>query len=269
MSLDPSGRAPISGAGAWLAYTKPGATQLNNGAGSYLAAALGRTTSALVVNANGQAVIGRDLVAPGAPLRTPLGGLPAQPDPVAQLLTTDRLVYTLDPSDSDSNLSRFRLTRIHVRSLADGTSVAVGTAGQSDPVALALDANRLTVLSTTCTGQNVVRVLDLTTVPRGGVAGCPVKFAKRPLLLTGRRLAVPISCPNGCRGDYRITDDPGYVLGKPVRINLPPGGTKTLHFTLSKEQVYTAEVLAASTSPWLDTGTGFYSAPIRKTGGHR
>jgi hypothetical protein len=119
------------------------------------------------------------------------------------------------------------------------------------------------VLSTTCTGEIVVRVLDLTAIPPGGVSGCPVKFTKRPLLLTGRRLAVPISCPNGCRGDYRITDDPGNPLGRPARLNLPPGGTTTLHFTFSKKQLLVAEVRPVSTSPWLYTGREWYDAPVR------
>jgi hypothetical protein len=272
-SVDPTGKAPMSGAGTWLAYTKPAATQVTNvaGAGSYLAAALGRSPSPLLVNADGQAVIGRDLVAPGAPLRTALGGLPAEPDPVGQLLTADRLVYVFDRNDTDSTRSVFQDTRIRVQSLADGASQSIGTTGHSDPVALAIESNQLTVLSTTCTGQIVVRNLDLTKLPAGGVSGCPVKFAKRPLLLTGRRLAVPISCPNGCRGHYEITDDPGNVLGKPVRLNLPPRGTTTLHFTLSKNQVYVAEVRPESDSPWLYTGREWYSAPVRvaKKGGHR
>ena len=267
-AVDPAGRAPIAGAGTWLAYTKPGASQISNlaGAGSYLVAALGRQTSPLVVNANGQALIAGDVVAPATPLRTPIPALPTgDAVAVAQLLTADRWVYTIDPNSTTSAESPFTDTRIGVQPLAGGPAQTAGTAGRSDPVALALDGNQLTELSSSCTGTVVVEVIDLTKVRSGGVAGCPVKFTKRPLLLSGRRLAVGITCPNGCRGDYELEDDSDQAVGKPAKLNLRPGKAATLHFTLTKSQAAgLAEVNPRTTSPWLYTGRFDYSSELRR-----
>jgi hypothetical protein len=217
-SLDPDGRAPLRGAGTWLAYGRPRGTRVLDLAGpSDYAAPPAR--EGLLVQEDGSVLVDRAFYRTGG-TAPPVALRSASPN---ALLAGDRLFA------DDLEVTSAR-----------GTAALV-VPGLAAKRALSLAGSTLRVAGYSCTGKVIAGALDLAAAAPGGVDGCPVTLGS-PRLTKPRTVTVSVRCPNGCAGTLRLASATAKVRAR-------PGARTTVRFRLRRPPK--KRVRLSSTSPWL------------------
>lgn len=245
--FDAAGDTPLSAAGNWLAYATLDTAKAVDltGSGSYTVARpmdkpLAALWRALYVQSDGSLVSNASFhrtggTTPKVPLRARWTSFSSD-----VLFAGDRLFYR-DTGD----LTQIRLTPAE-------KPLAIAAPGLAVKRALVLNGSLLDVAAYSCTGQVILRTLDLQApTPPGAVDGCPLKVTTGALRLTKQRtITVSVSCTNGCKGKLSLHSGD-------VRVPRRFSGSGTLRFRLTSKQVKGLRQTATfvADDPWLTADT--------------